>query len=115
MAEQAKYDARELAVLCRISLRQLRRDVRRCLGSSPQAWLNERRLMAARELLLSGQSVKEVAFNLGFRQASHFCRQFKLRNGMTPSEFVQRRKPPRPLETLAAADNRWPRRASECV
>jgi AraC-like DNA-binding protein len=88
LAEAANYDAKELARLCQLSIRQLQRDFRRCLGRSPQAWLNERRILAAQQMLLAGQPIKCVAFELGYKQCSHFCRQFKSISYMTPSEFV---------------------------
>jgi AraC-like DNA-binding protein len=88
LAEAAHFNAKELARLCQVSTRQLQRDFRRCLGRSPQDWLNERRILAARELLLAGQSIKWVAFELGFKQPSHFCRQFKRFNHVTASGFV---------------------------
>ena len=81
------YDANQLARLCGMSTRQLQRYFRRNLHCSPQIWLNERRLQAAEDLLLSGESVKKVALDLGFKQPSHFCRQFKNRNKMTTSQF----------------------------
>jgi AraC family transcriptional regulator len=88
LAGTASYDAKELAKLCDLSVRQLERDFRRALGRSPQNWLNEERIKAAQELLLSGQPVKVVAFELGFKQVSHFCRQFKFLNNTTASKFV---------------------------
>jgi len=88
LAEAAHYDANELAKLCGVSTRQLQRHFRRSFHCSPQSWLNERRLDLARDLLLSGESIKKVALDLGFKQPSHFCRQFKSRNKMTPSEFA---------------------------
>jgi AraC family transcriptional regulator len=88
MAAAANFDAKELARLCQLSIRQLQRDFRRCLGRSPQDWLNERRILAAQQLLLAGQPIKRVAFELGYKQPSHFCRQFKSISSMTPSEFV---------------------------
>src|SRR4051812_27871468 len=91
LAQTARYDSNELARLCGISTRQLQRHFRRNFHCSPQYWLNERRLFVARNLLLSGESVKKVAFDLGFKQPSHFCRQFKSRNKMTPSEFTSSR------------------------
>jgi AraC-like DNA-binding protein len=39
-------------------------------------------------MLLSGLPVKTVAAELGFKQVSHFCRQFKSLNDVTPSQFV---------------------------
>ena len=88
LAEVSHYDARELARLCNLSLRQLQRHFRRSLHRSPQEWLNDRRIAEARQLLLAGLSVKTVAFELGFKQPSHFSRHFKSLCKMTPSEFV---------------------------
>ena len=88
LAETAHYNSSELARLCGISTRQLQRHFRRSFYCSPQSWLNERRLLAAQHLLLSGESIKKIALDLGFKQPSHFCRQFKIRNKMTPSEFA---------------------------
>ncbi|HXT10525.1 MAG TPA: helix-turn-helix transcriptional regulator [Candidatus Angelobacter sp.] len=88
LAKASHYDANELARLCGISTRQLQRRFHRSFHCSPQHWLNERRLFAAQRLLLSGDSVKKVALDLGFKQPSHFCRQFKCRTKMTPSQFA---------------------------
>ena len=88
LAQKAHYNANELAKLCGVSPRQLQRHFRRTFRCSPQSWLNERRLGVAQDLLLSGEPVKKVALDLGFKQISHFCRQFKSQNNMTPSEFI---------------------------
>jgi len=88
LAESSHYDANQLARLCGISTRQLQRHFRRSFHCSPQSWLNDRRLLAAQNLLLAGESVKKVALDLGFKQPSHFCRLFKSRTKMTPSEFA---------------------------
>ena len=58
------------------------------LGRSPKAWLNEQRMIAARNLLFEGHSVKMVGCQLGFKQTSHFCREFKRSYCMTPSQFL---------------------------
>lgn len=88
LAGTAHYDANELAKLCGVSARQLQRHFRTHFHQSPQSWLNEQRLTVAQILLASGESVKKVASDLGFKQTSHFCRQFKCRNKMTPSQFA---------------------------
>lgn len=88
LAEAVNFNAGELARRCGISIRQLQRDFRRCLGRSPQDWLNEQRIKAAQKPLLAGETVKKVAYDLGFKQPSHFCRQFKSFKSVTPSEFV---------------------------
>lgn len=38
----------------------------------------------AYERLQTGKSVKEVAFELGYKQHSHFSRDFKARYGVSP-------------------------------
>jgi transcriptional regulator GlxA family with amidase domain len=88
LAGIARYDAKELAKLCNLSVRQLERDFRRYMGRPPQDWLNEQRIKAAQQLLLSDLPVKAVALELGFKQVSHFCRQFKSFNHLTPSQFA---------------------------
>jgi AraC-like DNA-binding protein len=97
LARSAHFNAREFAGLCRLSPRQVQRIFRAKFTLSPQQWLNEKRISVARELLLSGKPVKVVAYELGFKQSSHFCRQFKAVIHMTPSEFVSKN----PLDNVA--------------
>src|SRR5947208_1029773 len=89
LAVTARYDANELAGLCDLSPRQLQREFKRRFGRPPQDWLNEQRITAARQLLLLGRPVKVVAIELGFKQSSHFCREFKRQTNLTPSQFVR--------------------------
>jgi AraC-like DNA-binding protein len=88
LAEMVRYDAKKLAKLCNLSVRQLEREFQRQLARTPQDWLNEQRIKAAGQWLLAGQRVKVVALELGFKQVSHFCRQFKTQNNMTPRQFA---------------------------
>jgi len=88
LAETANYDANKLAQLCGVSTRQLQRHFRRRFQDSPQNWLDDRKMSVAKTLLLSGDSVKQVAIALGFKHSSNFCRRFKCRINMTPSEFA---------------------------
>ncbi|TAK97742.1 MAG: AraC family transcriptional regulator [Verrucomicrobia bacterium] len=88
LAVQAEYAPAKLAVLRGVSLRQLERDIKRRFGLEPRKWLDKQRIVAAQKRLLAGQSVKCVAMELGFKQASHFCRQFKLEYNLTPSQFL---------------------------
>jgi AraC-like DNA-binding protein len=48
-------------------------------------WLRELRLTRAYQNLLLGKSVKEVAFDQGYKQVSHFSREFKNHFGISPS------------------------------
>src|SRR2546422_4444750 len=90
LAQSARYRSDELARLCSVALRQLERYFAKHYGNSPRLWLNQLRLQAACELLRRGYYVKSVAYELGFTDAPHFCREFKLRYGLTPLAFVAR-------------------------
>ena len=86
-AGPAEYNARKLADLSQISLRQLERYFRADFGRPPQEWLSQKRIERACEMLQEAESIKEVAYKVGFKQPSHFCREFKRWFGTTPSEF----------------------------
>jgi len=88
LAQRARYRSVTLASLLSISPRQLHRYTRKVFGRSPQAWLDEQRLWMAAGLLRRWRSVKVVAYELGFKQVSHFSREFKLRFGISPARFV---------------------------
>jgi AraC-like DNA-binding protein len=87
-ARAAQWCAATLANDCGVSPRQLQRYFQRTYARTPQDWLNEQRLQTAPTKLLTGQPIKVVASELGFKQSSHFCREFKAYHQMTPSEFV---------------------------
>src|SRR5436190_22311233 len=89
LAEKADYDTTKLAVECQLSLRQLQRLFQISLGCSPQKWLNDLRIFRAQGRLLLGQPVKQIAHEMGYRDTSYFCHQFKRLCGVTPSEFRQ--------------------------
>jgi transcriptional regulator GlxA family with amidase domain len=94
LASQANFDIHELANHCHVSVRQMERFFKRSFQESPELWLKHLRLQSAQSLLSEGSSVKEVAYSLGFRQVSHFCREFKRFTGTTPSAFSSIRKRP---------------------
>lgn len=86
LSAECGYDAALLATRLRISTRHLRRLFMKHLGCSAASWLREERLQSAQRALLSASCVKEVAHGHAFRNASQFCRDFKARFGVTPSE-----------------------------
>jgi AraC-like DNA-binding protein len=88
LAREAKFSAANMAALSGITLRQLERHAQKVLGCTPQIWLDEQRMVAAQVLLLDTDTVKEVALELGYTQASHFCRQFKAYYEMTPTRYI---------------------------
>jgi|ERR1044071_8739101 AraC-like DNA-binding protein len=87
LAEKSSYDAKRLAILCKLSTRQLERVFQDIVGCSPQKWLNRAKILEAQKRLLTNQTVKEVAFQMGYRHASYFCHQFKTFCGSTPKQF----------------------------
>lgn len=59
------------------------------LAESSDCWSWVRYLYSM-DLLRSGQSVKEVAFTLGYNQASPFISMFKKYAGQTPEQYKSR-------------------------
>ena len=67
------------------------RRTKELLGESPSDLLKRVRLERAVRLLVEGEgSVAEVAYACGFNSVSHFCRSFRVVNGLTPSEYRAR-------------------------
>ena len=68
--------------------RQLNRIFVEQTGAPAGAYLRERRLVRARELLHDGTfRVKEVATACGFTEPAYFCRMFRRRFGASPARF----------------------------
>ncbi|MBK6509244.1 MAG: helix-turn-helix transcriptional regulator [Haliea sp.] len=80
----------ELAQLCQISVRQLTRGFRLNRGCSIGDYVAENRLAQARQLLATDQSIKSIAYALGFASPSSFCFAFRRATAETPSQFRQR-------------------------
>lgn len=77
--------------LCRIgyiSVSSLHRAFREHLGTTPRQYLIKLRLNHAVKLLMRNElSVKEIAFDCGFRDEKYFSRLFGQRFGHAPSEL----------------------------
>ncbi len=80
----------ELADLCGLSVRQLTRGFRISRGCSIGDALDQRRMEAAKRLLMAGESVKTVAFALGFASPSSFTFAFRRTVGSSPGQFRRR-------------------------
>ncbi|MBQ8702553.1 MAG: AraC family transcriptional regulator [Prevotella sp.] len=61
--------------------------VRSALGESPKDYIRSFVIHRAKNQILSGQSISQVAEDLGFEYSQHFTRMFKNVTGQTPSEF----------------------------
>lgn len=80
---------RELAALAGISARHFERAFRQSTGFSPHAYVLERRLQMARDLLTNQPElpIEQIAIRLGFSSSSHFSSAFRRRTGFTPTHF----------------------------
>ena len=84
--------AREL----NISYSSFRHTFQQHTGTSPHQYLLELRLVRARNLLTEARlSVKEIAQRTGFDDEHYFYRFFKLKTGLTPSQWRSRSRPKR--------------------
>ncbi|WP_185997590.1 helix-turn-helix transcriptional regulator [Novosphingobium aerophilum] len=80
----------ELADLCSLSVRQLTRGFRVSRACSIGDYIEQRRMEAAKRMLMDGDSVKTVAFAMGFSSPSSFTFAFRRAVGASPSTFRQR-------------------------
>ena len=88
LASSCGYKSQELARALCITPRHLQRMFAAELGRSPREWLNEQRLLAARQMLSTSSTVKEVAYALGFPTVSQFSRDFRSHFGVRPSSLL---------------------------
>lgn len=80
----------ELAALCNLSVRQLTRGFRVSRGESIGDHVAQVRIDHAKRMLGTDQSVKAIAYSLGFSSPSSFSFAFRRATGRTPREFRQR-------------------------
>jgi AraC-like DNA-binding protein len=83
--------ARSLADLCDdagVSVRTIERAFRKDVGTDFESWRRQARLTKAVELLVSGCSIKEVAYEVGYRQSSGFVAMFRKTFGTTPKAWI---------------------------
>jgi AraC family transcriptional regulator len=80
----------ELADLCAVSIRQLTRGFRVSRACSIGDHIEQRRMESAKRLLMAGESVKTIAYALGFASPSSFTFAFRRAVGASPSTFRQR-------------------------
>jgi AraC family transcriptional regulator len=80
---------RELAAIAGVSARHFERAFRQSTGSSPHAYVMDRRLHRARDLLISQLElpIEQIALRLGFSSSSHFSSAFRRETGLTPTDF----------------------------
>jgi len=80
-------DFKTLAGQAGLSAWHLIRVFRKATGLTPHAWLVDRRVHHARELLRAGESPSHIAVQCGFADQAHLTRSFKARLGVTPGQY----------------------------
>lgn len=86
----------KLADLCGVSKVYLRKLFHLVCGTSPIKYINNLKLLRAKELIDSGEvSVGTAALQAGFFNTSYFSREFKKEFGMPPTEYGKEKRSPR--------------------
>jgi AraC-like DNA-binding protein len=85
---EAAYNWKRMAARCGVAPRTMHEFFQANFFFPPQQWLDHLRIFDAMERLSRGASVKQAAFELGFKHVSNFCRAFKVLTGDTPLAFA---------------------------
>jgi AraC family transcriptional regulator len=80
----------ELAELCDLSVRQLARGFRTSRDCSIGDYVARSQIGHAKRLLATDESVKSVAYTLGYASPSNFSCAFRRATGQTPRQFRRR-------------------------
>jgi AraC-like DNA-binding protein len=86
-APETSVSLAELAALSGVSRFQLLRGFTHEVGITPHAYLIQRRVRLARQLLASSQTPVQAALQAGFADQSHMTRAFVRQLGITPSRY----------------------------
>jgi len=80
---------RGLAAVAGVSPRHFERAFRQAMGVPPHAYILQRRVTAARDLLVSQPwvAIHEIASQVGFSSSSHLAAAFRRQMGQSPSAF----------------------------
>ncbi|WP_426059471.1 helix-turn-helix domain-containing protein [Hymenobacter sp. B1770] len=88
---RTKRSVSDYAALLHVSANHLNALCRRVLNKTASTLIHERVVVEAQRLLShSGLGVAQVAYELGFEDASYFVRYFRKYTGTTPEAFRQR-------------------------
>lgn len=93
-----KLRVKDIAEKLAMSERQLQRKVKDTTSLSPIEYLRRFRLDKAKQLLENGKASGFVTYEVGFSSQSYFCKCFKERYSVSPSEVLHREIAPDQME-----------------
>lgn len=96
-----KLRIKDIAEKLAMSERQLQRKVKNITSLSPIEYLRRFRLDKAKQLLEKGKASGFVTYEVGFSSQSYFCKCFKERYLVSPSEVLHGKKIPVQIEQEA--------------
>ncbi len=88
-APEISHSLDDLAHAARLSKFQTLRDFTRATGLTPHAYLIQRRIDVARNLIQSGKPLADIAHATGFADQSHLNRHFVRAFGLTPGRYAR--------------------------
>lgn len=84
---------KKLAKECNISEEYFRKIFKKTYGISPKQYVTNMRINRAKLLLSEGTlKIKAISEQCGFSNQYHFCRFFKKKVGLTPTEFLKQNR-----------------------
>lgn len=82
------WTVKEMAQKADMSLSHFPTVFKKFIQYSPAAYLKEKRLEKAIHLLeTTYEQIKQIAVQVGMQNESHFTRDFRIRYGLTPTEY----------------------------
>jgi AraC-like DNA-binding protein len=85
-----EIDFQEVADVAGLTLPAFCRYFKKMTQMTFTDFVNEFRINHARNLLLQGQNITTIGYEVGFNNLSHFNRTFKKIMGTTPSEYLKK-------------------------
>lgn len=84
----------ELAEIVRLSPYHFAHVFKKSTNTSPHQYVIRCRIERAKQLMVTGLSIAEIAHTVGFASQGHFTSHFKRLVGVTPKVFLQQRATP---------------------
>lgn len=83
----------ELAKQCNISEVYFRKIFAKCYKTTPKQYIVNIRISKAKQLLAENSlKINAIAESCGFSNQYHFCRVFKEKTGLTPTEYIRQNR-----------------------